>query len=64
MEALEEKLALEDQVAAIEESAGCWSEEDHPELRADEDIDCWLAELRRSWDQHLTEIGIIHGEEG
>ncbi len=36
-EAVEERLALEDQLQAIEESAGCWRDEDHPKLMSDED---------------------------
>lgn len=62
-EAVEEKLALQEQLAAIEETAGCWSDEDHPELRTDEDIDRWLAELRNSWDAHLDAIGTQGDEE-
>ena len=49
VDAVVEKLALEDQVAAIEESAGAWKEEDHPELRTPEDIDRWLSNIRAAW---------------
>jgi len=56
--------ALEEQFAALEEAAGCWGDDDHPELRTDEDIDRWLAELRRSWDEHLAFVGARYGEEG
>ena len=49
LEALEERLALEEQIVALEETAGAWSEQNHPEMRTDEDIDRWLGELRRSW---------------
>jgi Arc/MetJ-type ribon-helix-helix transcriptional regulator len=49
LEALEERLALEEQIAALAETAGAWSEQNHPEMRTDEDIDRWLGELRRSW---------------
>jgi Arc/MetJ-type ribon-helix-helix transcriptional regulator len=49
LEALEERLALEEQVAALEETAGAWSDQNHPEMRTDEDIDRWLADLRSSW---------------
>lgn len=62
-EALEERLALEDQLEAIEESAGCWESEDHPELMTDDDIDSWLAELRGSWSTRLTDPGVTVGEE-
>jgi len=63
VEAVEEKLALEEQLAAIEEAAGCWSDEDHPELKTDEDIERWLSEMRRSWDDHLVSTGVLYGEE-
>ncbi|MCU0500181.1 MAG: hypothetical protein MUC51_00180 [Anaerolineae bacterium] len=49
LEALEERLALEEQNLALAETAGAWSEQNHPEMRSDEDIDRWLSELRRSW---------------
>ncbi len=62
-EALEERLALEDQLEAIEESAGCWESDDHPELMTDDDIDSWLAELRGSWSTRLTDPGVTAGEE-
>ena len=48
-EALTERLALEEQVLALEESAGAWSDESHPEMRDSAAIDRWLADLRRSW---------------
>ncbi|HEY66437.1 MAG TPA: hypothetical protein G4O02_17945 [Caldilineae bacterium] len=63
IEAVEEKLALLEQIEALEEAAGCWSDEDHPELQTDEDIDRWLAELRGSWDKHLADAGVSHGED-
>ncbi len=63
VEAVEEKLALQEQLTAIEETAGCWSDEDHPELQTDEDIDRWLAELRASWEAHLNAVGVRGDEE-
>jgi hypothetical protein len=48
VEAVEERLAFEEQVAVLEESAGAWSDQSHPEMRTEEDIDRWLADLRRS----------------
>lgn len=56
VEAVEEKLALQEQLAAVEEAAGGWSDEDHPELRTEADIDRWLTELRWSWDEHLAKL--------
>jgi len=62
-EALEDRLALEDQLEAIEESAACWDSEDHPELVSDEDIDRWLAELRSPWHTRLDELEETENEE-
>ena len=49
--AIEERLALEEQLAALDETAGAWSDKNHPDMRTDEDIDRWLEDLRRSWGQ-------------
>lgn len=62
VEAVEEKLALQEQLAAIEETAGSWSDEDHPEMKTEEAIDHWLVEFRRSWNEHSADIGVQHGE--
>lgn len=48
-EALVERLAVAEQVLALEESAGAWSDERHPEMQDEAAIDRWLIELRRSW---------------
>ena len=48
-EALTERLALEEQVLALEESAGAWTEEGHPEMKDGAAIDRWLTRLRQSW---------------
>lgn len=48
-EALTERLALEEQVLALEESAGAWLDENHPEMQDGAAIDRWLADLRRPW---------------
>ena len=64
VDAVEEKLALQEQLAAIEEAAGCWSDEHHPELQTDEDMDRWLSELRRPWDEQLANMGVRNGEAG
>lgn len=48
-ETLAERLALEEQLLALEQSAGAWSDERYPELSDDAAIDRWLAELRQSW---------------
>ena len=49
LEAIEERLALEEQITALAETAGAWSDQNHPEMRTDEDIDHWLDDLRQSW---------------
>jgi metal-responsive CopG/Arc/MetJ family transcriptional regulator len=48
-EAIEERLALEEQSAALEEAAGAWSHENHPDLETEAEIDGWLADLRGTW---------------
>jgi metal-responsive CopG/Arc/MetJ family transcriptional regulator len=53
VEAIEERLAMEEQAAALEEAAGIWTDKAHPELATDEDIDRWLKELRNSWNREL-----------
>ena len=46
VEAIERQIALAEQVAVLEETAGAWKDENHPELRTPEDIDRWLTDLR------------------
>ncbi|NKQ34803.1 MAG: hypothetical protein HF973_04215 [Chloroflexi bacterium] len=48
-EAVENQLAIEEQLDALEESAGAWRDENHPDMLTDEDIDAWLRNLRSSW---------------
>ncbi len=48
-EAIEERLALAEQSAALAETAGAWSDENHPDMRSGQEIDEWLDNLRRSW---------------
>ncbi|MEW5987355.1 MAG: ribbon-helix-helix domain-containing protein [Chloroflexota bacterium] len=50
-QAIEERLALEEQMAALEESAGAWSDANHPEMLTEKDIDDWLIKLRQSWNR-------------
>jgi hypothetical protein len=49
VEMAEESLALMAQVAVLDETAGAWTDANHPEMRTSEDIDRWLDELRNSW---------------
>lgn len=48
-EAIEERLAIAEQLAVLEETAGVWSDARHPDMRSDADIDRWLANLRAAW---------------
>ena len=48
-EAIEERLAIAEQLAALEETAGTWSDERHPDMRSEADIDRWLTSLRAEW---------------
>ena len=48
--AVEERLDIEEQLAALEETAGAWPDEKYPELSSEEDMDRWLSDLRGSWD--------------
>ena len=47
--AIESQLAIEEQLAALEETAGIWTDDNYPDLKSDEDIDLWLQNLRQSW---------------
>lgn len=47
--ALETQLAIVEQLAALEESAGAWTDRNYPEMSTDEEIDSWLRDLRQSW---------------
>jgi hypothetical protein len=44
--AIEEQLALMEQAAALEASAGAWRDQDYPDLDSEQEIDRWLAGLR------------------
>lgn len=46
---LEDYLAVAEQAAILDETAGCWSDEHHPELATGQEIEAWLAALRGEW---------------
>ena len=46
---LEEQLVMTEQQAALEETAGAWRDEDHPDMESGAAIDQWLDTLRQSW---------------
>lgn len=55
IEAIEQWLAVEEQLAALDEASGAWTDENHPEMVTPQDIDNWLAELRGTWERHLED---------
>jgi hypothetical protein len=50
IEAIEERLAIEEQLAALDAAAGAWTDENHPEMVTPQDMDNWLADLRGAWE--------------
>lgn len=56
--AIKERLAILEQAAALEESAGAWRDEDYSDVATEEEINQWLAELRGSTDERLTELSL------
>ena len=62
---LEEQLAIAEQLQAIEESAGCWRDEHHPDMASGGDIDRWLATLRGNWQRAGESLpSLSHAERG
>ena len=49
VEATEKELSRRRLVKALRESAGAWSEEDHPDLATPKDVDRYVRELRETW---------------
>lgn len=49
---LNEQRILDAQVTAIDEAAGAWSDERHPELQTPEDVAQWLKALRSARSNH------------
>ncbi|HRQ41716.1 MAG TPA: hypothetical protein PLD25_27665 [Chloroflexota bacterium] len=47
--AIKTQLALVEQQAVLEEAAGAWTENNHPDMVSETDIDHWLNHLRHSW---------------
>lgn len=50
--AIESQLTIAEQLAALDETAGAWSDENHPEMLTDAGIDSWLSGLRHAWAFH------------
>lgn len=57
VDALERELIRARQKAALDRSAGAWSDAAHPELATGDDIDRWIEEgrktLTRNWDDEV-----------
>ncbi len=49
VEATEREVRRLKVLKALEESAGAWKDEDHPDLATEEDIDRYIHDLRSSW---------------
>ena len=47
--AVQEQLALLEQMVALEETAAAWTDENHPDMLTEADIDQWLIALRSGW---------------
>jgi len=54
--AVQEQLALDEQLAVLEETAGAWKDSDHPELASGADVELWLKQLRGSWPERLAHL--------
>lgn len=49
VEATEREVRKYRTLAGLEASFGAWSDEDHPELATDEDIERYVREMRAQW---------------
>ncbi len=47
--AVSKQIAIVKQTQGIEESAGIWTDEHHPDMQDDKAIDKWLEEIRQDW---------------
>jgi hypothetical protein len=54
-QAIARQLALLEQAAAVDESAGAWRDQDYPDMASEEGMDRWLAELRGSAEERLAQ---------
>lgn len=52
--AIQEQLALLEQIEALDAAAGVWRDEAHPELADDAAMDAWLTHLRRGWQREMA----------
>lgn len=61
--AIEDQLAIVEQAAAVEESAGAWRDKEYPDMTTGADIERWLIELRGSTDERLAKLSSGAGAE-
>ena len=54
-EIAEREVRREKQVRALDSAAGCWRDEDHPELK--NGAAAWVKDLRSGWDARLPKDG-------
>ena len=62
-QALAEKLIRLEQTRALRQSAGAWSDEEHPDLRTYEDYERWIQSLRGSATDRLHRLGLGMGDQ-
>jgi hypothetical protein len=48
-QAIESRLALAEQLTALDETAGAWTDDNHPDMKTEADIDRWIDDIRASW---------------
>ena len=48
-EAVSKQIAIAKQTQAIEEGAGIWTDENHPDMKDEKAIDQWLEKTRQDW---------------
>lgn len=53
-DAIEDRVIVTEQLAVLEETAGAWSDENHPDLDSPEAIERWVRDLRKSWERPLV----------
>ena len=56
VEAAKEKIARERFLKALDEAAGAWTDENHPDLNSNEDIRKYLDKIRNSYQERTERI--------
>ena len=56
VEAAREKIARERFLKALDEAAGAWTDENHPDLNSNEDIRKYLDKIRNSYQERIERI--------